>query len=242
MQAELEISSKHIMNTIEEDIAKIKELLDEYENIVQYQPSELEDWINRGKESLLSLDKNIKRAQKLRMSLGLLCQAEQVQAKLKELLNSDKITTFINKIQQSQPLSFGDIKQDKLASKIKERLLHLQNIPVSEFPKTVLLTVWKFKTMVDEEEDVSCRSIIREGINDCCSICRERCPEFEKSLLDTISHKSIAQSSSKKYIASYEPARGTYAVANVSLDYQREIRTADGVTLHFFGNGDIYMY
>ena len=95
----------------------------------------------------------------------------------------------------------------------------------------------QWEQLLSETTDVSCRQIIKEGLNDCRALLNRLIKR--KSIREHIRAESVRE------LSRYNPdddVKNIFARADISWQYQRETRTVDGDVLMFFGNGDVYMY
>lgn len=131
--------------------------------------------------------------------------------------------------------SLIDIERDRLYDDIRGTCDKLSNNDSSIVK--VELQINKWKEVLENTTDISCRQIIKEGLNDCYAMLKklqkqERAREYIRK--DSVQNLLFYDFN--------EDDKTMFAKANVLWPDQREARTVDGDVLMFFGNGDIYVY
>lgn len=120
-------------------------------------------------------------------------------------------------------------QRDELYEEVRAEIERLKSSYLGEIKNYE----YHLKEMLKDTLDVTCRQIIKEGINDCLALLKNN-PEVYHYQEKIYTHPSFP--------CIYDPSRNIYAKADVLQSYQGKPIIVDGYnTIMFFGNGDIFI-
>lgn len=241
--------------SIREYIEEAKRLLQSDQqlgDIATRKQEDVKEWSKKYHSCSKNLSSALTKAQKFKKDLAAISIAEQIIIKIRERENEFQ-KYYKNKIKQTNahttptipyvrmatlpPEDPKDTERDKLSEKIYNRLIPLRDNSLTQPRLKELREIEnEWKELLETTTDISCRQIIKEGLNDCLSLRKQWGMEY-----DTKSPLPPKPNSKRLFLPTLSDvsSKGIYAQVSVVGCENRRFRNEDGDVMMFFGNGDV---